>query len=371
MDGTEYCSVESCYFDAVGGNGVFLNDYNYRSRVAGSKFTETGESAVCLVGTRAATLGSAIALPVESVVTNNLIHDCGVFGKQIAGVFCAVTMRTTVSRNVIYNVPRSGITINDGYAGGHVVEFNDVYNTVQETHDHGPFNSWGRERYWCQTQSHDNKHTSPHKAGNVKLDAAETTIIRNNYFHGIDEYVGSDYRQAIDLDDGTSNYHVYKHLCIGIAIGVREGDFRTVENNVIVTPVVPCGFHVGYDSNSDVFRRNIIVTSSDVLVLNWPPPTSPWLGSDFNLFHNARSTWLYRPRITVGSRDGTTRTYTLAEWQDLGYDEHSIVADPMFVDAEHGDYRVGPKSPALSLGFINFDMDKFGLTAEFPDKWRD
>ena len=43
----------------------------------------------------------------------------------------------------------------------------------------------------------------------------------------------------------------------------------------------------------------------------------------------------------------------------------------MFVDPEHGDYRVKPESPALRLGFRNFDMDHFGLTADFPEQWRD
>ena len=63
--------------------------------------------------------------------------------------------------------------------------------------------------------------------------------------------------------------------------------------------------------------------------------------------------------------------HNLQEWREHGFGENSIHADPMFVDPENGDYRVKPESPALKLGFKNFDMDKFGLLPDFPEKWRD
>ena len=42
-----------------------------------------------------------------------------------------------VRHNSIYQVPRAGININDGTWGGHLLEFNDVFDTVLETGDHG------------------------------------------------------------------------------------------------------------------------------------------------------------------------------------------------------------------------------------------
>ncbi|MGA2501470.1 MAG: PDZ domain-containing protein, partial [Tepidisphaeraceae bacterium] len=44
-------------------------------------------------------------------------------------------------------------------------------------------------------------------------------------------------------------------------------------------------------------------------------------------------------------------------------DEHSIVADAQFVDAVAGDFRVKDGSPALTLGFVNFPMDQFGVVS--------
>ena len=54
-----------------------------------------------------------------------------------------------------------------------------------------------------------------------------------------------------------------------------------------------------------------------------------------------------------------------------GMDEHSIVADPLFVDAGKDDYRLKPNSPALDLGFKQIPVDKIGpykdmLRASWP-----
>jgi len=52
---------------------------------------------------------------------------------------------------------------------------------------------------------------------------------------------------------------------------------------------------------------------------------------------------------------------TLEEWQERGHDTDSIIADPMFVDAENFDFRLKPNSPALKTGFKPFDYSKAGV----------
>ncbi|MCZ7586704.1 MAG: hypothetical protein M5R36_27080 [Deltaproteobacteria bacterium] len=44
-----------------------------------------------------------------------------------------------------------------------------------------------------------------------------------------------------------------------------------------------------------------------------------------------------------------------------GYDRNSIIADPLFVDAEKHDYRLKPDSPALKVGFVPFDYSEAGV----------
>ena len=375
LDGTRDCAVRNCWFDAVGGNAVFLNDYNRDDAVTGCKFTEAGESAICFVGSLESTLGTFLRFPFQCRASNNLIRDCGVFGKQVAGVYISRAKRITASHNLIYNMPRAGICIGDGTWGGHVIEFNDIFNSVRETSDHGPFNSWGREGFWCRTQAHDAKFAYPHQAGAVKDFAEETTIVRNNYLHGLAAtYKWGEYLQALDLDDGSSNFHVYNNLCVGMGISIREGDFRTVENNIIIEPVVPFAIHYGALDNSDIVRRNIIYTTGDIFHIS--SVTQPYLKEmNFNLFYSPRPPWSYRPAISAAARTpagvSAYRKYTLAEWRLLGYDKDSAVADPMFVDAAKGDYRVKPESPALKMGFKNFEMGTWGLTDDFPAQWRE
>ena len=57
------------------------------------------------------------------------------------------------------------------------------------------------------------------------------------------------------------------------------------------------------------------------------------------------------------------------DWQAMGFDKNSVFGDPRFVDPENNNYQVQPESPALTVGFKNFEMGSWGLTSEFPPCW--
>ena len=338
---------------------------------------------MCLVGVQNMTVGSQRMFPFACRVVNNTIHHCGVFGKQTAGVFISVARRITAGHNHIYDMPRAGICINDGTWGGHVIEHNRIHDTCLETGDHGPFNAWGRDRYWCLLHSHGptGEESVCHQAGDIFVDQMETTVIRHNFF---EEKSG----WGLDLDDGASNYHIYNNLCVGVSMKLREGAHRLIENNIWVNGAnSPC-FHVGNLNNHDRYIRNITVMDTknakpendldfnmgchygEMYTLIKPPCKGPWLEElDCNLFFN--DIGYFSARVILGEEgQGARKLYSLDEWQALGYDLHSIFSDPMFVDPENGDYRVREGSPALKLGFVNFDMD-FGVGPDFEDRWSD
>jgi hypothetical protein len=53
---------------------------------------------------------------------------------------------------------------------------------------------------------------------------------------------------------------------------------------------------------------------------------------------------------------------SLDQWrQQQNHDQHSIIADPGFVDAKNLDFHLKPDSPALKIGFTPFDYSKAGV----------
>ncbi len=363
IEGAEDCSVQDCHFEDLGGNGVLLSRYNRRVRIEGCRFTRLGESAVCLVGDIDSVRSPAVEYgttlpqdqidltpgpkgpdyPAQCTVHNNLMHNFGYIGKQVAGVFLSMSEEITVSHNTIYQCPRAAICINDGCWGGHMIEHNDVFDTVRESGDHGPFNSWGRDRWW-KTSYNGGRDIEPFAKERAKLDNYKTTIIRNNRF----AHPGG-HSWGIDLDDGSSNYLVRDNLCLGMGVKLREGFFRTVENNIIIDGFG--GFHIWMPGCDDVIARNIFVSDEPYQFIRANPEYARQF--DDNLFYSRGGAI----RITgVGSGP-----LTFAQWQARGFDTHSVIADPMFVDPARGDYRVRDGSPALKLGFRNFPMDRFGV----------
>ena len=63
--------------------------------------------------------------------------------------------------------------------------------------------------------------------------------------------------------------------------------------------------------------------------------------------------------------DGNS-SISLAKWQALGFDLHSIVATPaqLFVDPAHQNYQLKPGSPAIDAGVALLDVptDILGVT---------
>src|SRR5262249_22571008 len=135
-----------------------------------------------------------------------------------------------------------------GCWGGHLIEYNDVFNTVLETGDHGAFNSWGRDRFWLPDIETVNVAVS--KDSTMPYwDAVKPIVMHDNRFH-------CEHGWDIDLDDGSSNYHIYNNVCLNGGLKLREGFGRIVENNVIVNNSFHP--HVWYANSGDVFTHNIV-----------------------------------------------------------------------------------------------------------------
>ena len=79
---------------------------------------------------------------------------------------------------------------------------------------------------------------------------------------------------------------------------------------------------------------------------------------DDNVFYLA-SVSDYRVPGIGNSTQVTDSTYE--DWLNLGFDRHSIIADPRFVDPARDNYNIQPDSPALKLGFKPIDLSDIGI----------
>jgi hypothetical protein len=355
FDGAEDCTVSDCEFDQLGGNSIFVNNYNRRISIRSCYIHHSGASGIAFVGdpemvrsplfrygkqdfeTIDRTPGpKGDNYPSECMVEDCLITMTGRDEKQTSAVQISMAHKITVRRASIYDVPRAGINISEGTFGGHVIEYCDVFNTVLETGDHGSFNSWGRDRFWTPDINETAKEIKE-QPDLPKLDMLAPNTIRNSRWR-------CDHGWDIDLDDGSSWYFIYNNVLLNGGLKMREGYFRKATNNIIINNSLHP--HVWYPNSGDIFKYNIVFGAYRPAVMQrGMGPDDKWGAQlDSNLFATT-----HEDRMKF-SRNGC--------------DEHSLVGNPMFVDAEAGDFRVEDQSPALQIGFQNFPMDEFGVVSE-------
>ncbi|MCC9656575.1 right-handed parallel beta-helix repeat-containing protein [Rhodopirellula halodulae] len=350
LKGTEDITITDSEMDQLGGNAVFVSDYNRRVKIQRCHIHDTGASGVCFVGNPNAVRDPLFRYgekndlnqvdrtpgpknnqyPADCVVDDCLIHGIGRVERQPAGVQIEMASQVTVRDCSIYDCARAGINIGDGAWGGHLIERCDVFDTVQETHDHGSFNSWGRDRYWSSNRA-ESQAVIDDEPDFPFLDAYQTTVIRNSRWR-------CDHGWDIDLDDGSSNYDIYNNLMLSGGLKLREGFRRRAWNNITINNGLHP--HVWYNDSGDEVFSNIFMAAPQGARM--PTPTAKGKRIDENLYYAK----------TPGMKD---------RYADFGWDRNSIVADPLFVNPSQGDFRVKDGSPAFEIGFENFPMDQFGV----------
>ena len=353
FNGAEDCSISDCEFDQVGGNTIFVNNYNRKITIRGCYIHHSGANGIAFVGDTATVRSPMFRYgkqdfsvidripgpkgdnyPEDCLVEDCLITMTGRDEKQTAPVHISMSQKIRVNHCSIYDVPRAGININEGTFGGHIIENCDIFNTVLETGDHGSFNSWGRDRYWTP----DINETVAEVAkdpGLPFLDMTDPNILRNNRWR-------CDHGWDIDLDDGSTNYLIYNNLLLNGGLKMREGYHRTATNNVIINNGLHP--HAWYSGSGDTFKSNLVFKSYQPAVMDRAIGRNGKWGLELD--HN----------FYVASKAVMNR------FSMNGCDGNSLNGDPRFIDPIHGDFRVLENSPALETGFVNFPMDQFGVT---------
>ena len=154
IEGAENITIAQSLFTQVATNALVLSNWNRNVTVTHNEFVWLGDSGIIIVGSTSGLDGvTNTNQPDLITVSHNLLHETGAYVKQSAPTFVALSRRVEFSHNVLFNVPRSGININDGFAGNKTIAWNVMFNTVRETSDHGPINTWDRQPYLTEQRA--------------------------------------------------------------------------------------------------------------------------------------------------------------------------------------------------------------------------
>lgn len=185
------------------------------------------------------------------------------------------------------------------------------------------------------------------------------TVIRNNLIHHVWDSAEGYLAGGIYPDEGSSGLLIESNIVYQTSWGgltVHYGRDNVIRNNIFAFGR-SAQIHMGRAKESwegdnwvDVtnssmrFERNIVIYDRGDLFKR-----DSELTADYNLYWNTAGPVVFQTGLD------------LAHWQARGRNAHARVADPRFVDAAGGDFRLRPDSPALALGFTPIDTGTIGL----------
>lgn len=359
----EYCRIEENLFDAVGGNAIYLDGGNLRNILQRNEIRHAGANGICVVG-------SLLQHPMFTQILDNHIHDCGVINKYVAGVFMGVSDGTLVAHNSIHDLPHQAVNLGSNGIGRNIVEYNEIRRVCKETCDTGAVNSW-------MDMSASGITREAERTGHV----IRYNLIADVFGCSVDKesckiVTPTDGTQGIYLDDCSSNCVIFGNVIIRVAraVHVHLGKNNCIENNIFVDCRSMLGYgdcvsmrsgnaHMAGFMTGNRQRRNIFYTSRPgAILIDLAKWSDEQIGlSDENVFFSTLGeecrlmTYVHRPPAPPEA------PLSLDEWKKMGYDVHSTVSDPLFVDPASEDFRLKPDSPALRLGFQPIDVAQIGI----------
>ena len=176
------------------------------------------------------------------------------------------------------------------------------------------------------------------------------TTIHHNHIHHVWGFLEGYGAGGIYPDEGSTGLLIENNLVYLTQNGgltVHYGRDNTVRNNI---------FALGQRSQIHLGRKD--KESSQTLTRNIVYYSEGSLYHRLSELHSSRNLYWHTDGPEAVEFPGVL---PLADWQRQGYDEGSVVADPLFVDPGSFDFRLRPESPALALGFKPFDVGAAGL----------
>jgi hypothetical protein len=270
----------------------------------------------------------------HNVVHNCFIHHGGRVFHAAVGVWLGSSNYSTVSHNEISDFYWCGITASRAadistQTKNNLIEYNHIHHLA-----------------WNALKDLGGIYTTGESPG---------TVIRNNVIHHISSIVRRG--RGIYLDQGSADIVVENNLVYMVNDGAFHqnwGKNNMARNNIFVFAdeygVITGGGSWRGGGGKGVpytFEGNIVCTRRRVPAKN----VAKEVRSNRNLF------WQ--------EKDPEKLRRWLQEERSRGREIDSMIADPLFVDAEHFDFRIAEDSPTIrEIGFKPFDPRKAGLVGD-------
>jgi hypothetical protein len=338
-DGARHCALEGCEVAHVGTYGVWFRRGCKDCRIVRNRLFDLGAGGVRVGEANMAATDQAETS--RTLVDNNHVYDGGHVYAAGIGIWLAQSSGNRISHNDVHDFLYSGMSI--GW------NWNDAPNRT-------------RDNTIELNHVHDLGHGVLSDAGLIYcLGVSPGSVIRNNVFHDIWPYSTPRFGWGIYLDATCGNYLVENNLVYNTQSGGlmfnNGGHEHVIRNNIFATSA-DYGLWPYSEKRPSTFRRNIVYLTQGELLIPYgersllervaaKEPLGDW---DENLYWH------------TGGADAL-RFYrrSFAEWQSLGLDRRSQVADPKFRDVAKRDFRLAPDSPAVKLGFQPLDISRAGL----------
>ncbi|MGL1892958.1 MAG: discoidin domain-containing protein [Spirochaetaceae bacterium] len=340
-----------CRISNGGYCGVIFNNYAQNNTIYGSLIEDTGYNCIYLLGHNIGT----IDVNKENIISNNLIRSGGKTVGHGSGIQINQSGNNIITNNRVYDFPRYCISLKglqynrmEGkyiedipvtwenhwdfiHSRDNYIAFNDVSGANKDSQDSGPIEAWA---------------------------AGKGNIIHNNLVHDSGTPMGTGL--GIYLDDGASYFSVTNNILYNInnaCCMCIKGTNNVIQNNVMVNNLTHQAFSL-MELDLVTIKNNIIYNSGDTIYDFANCSYENIKESDDNIFYNSNNNYKFSRIEDVTNLNDWNKT--------TGFDNNSLISDPLFVNTENGDFKLSENSPAYESGFTDIPVDSIGLKDDFP-----
>jgi parallel beta-helix repeat protein len=324
--GVHSCTVEQCRFTHLGGYAIALGEGSEANRILRSEMTDLGAGSVKIGDPKIPS--SAATETRGNEVAYNHIHNIGIVYPAAVGVWIGQSGDNIVEHNEINDTFYTAISV--GWTWGYgptaakrnLIEFNSMHEIGR-----GMLSDMG-----CI----------------YTLGVQPGTVERNNLCHNVSRYKYGGW--GIYTDEGSSHMLIENNVvyrCEDGGFHQHYGEANIVRNNIFALGrTAQIRRSKNENHLSFTFEHNIVYWDEGELL------DGTWADNNYRLDYN-----LY---YSVGWLPIKFSKWSFQDWQKRAQDMHSLIANPLFADPQHGDFSLESGSPTAKVGFRAIDLSKIG-----------